>query len=456
VNIGGLVLAAGKGTRLKSDTPKALLPILGESLVYYSLEALTAAGVNGTAVVVGHMGDRVAAEVESLGFGASTVVQSPMLGTAHAVLCAMDWWRGLDHLVVVPVDVPLLSGKTLRGLLDRHLSEGNLCTLLAFEAEDPFGYGRVLAESGSVRIVEEKDATPEERDVRLCNGGVYVFDVKSLAEVIGRLGNDNAQGEYYLPDAVPLLGSMGRVGVQICGESELAGINDPVQYAEVSEAMRVRILRRLMGEGLKCTDPGSTWIGPRVKVGYDVWVEPNVTILGYSALGDSSVVGGMTWMRDVTLGARCRIIGPSRLERAHLGDDVQVGPFAFLRDGVEMGDRSLVGRFVEIKKSRIGEGSKVPHLSYVGDATIGRGTNIGAGTITCNYDGVKKNPTVIGDWCFIGSDTMLVAPVKIGDEATTAAGSVITQDVPPGSLGVARARQRNVEGWRQRSPQNKA
>ncbi|MCX7828936.1 MAG: bifunctional UDP-N-acetylglucosamine diphosphorylase/glucosamine-1-phosphate N-acetyltransferase GlmU [Thermanaerothrix sp.] len=448
--VGGLVLAAGKGTRLKSSTPKALFPILGEPLVYYPLRAMEECGLSPMGVVVGHEGEAVASRIRDLGFDVSVSFQSPMLGTAHAVLCARDWWRGLKHLLVLPVDAPMLSGDTLKNLVDAHLSQGNLCTLLAFEAENPFGYGRVICSGGSVRIVEEKDASPEERVVRLCNGGVYVFDVGALGGVLDRLDNRNAQGEYYLPDAVSLLSSMGSIGVLSVDEDELRGINDPLQYAQLAELLRLRILTRWLSSGLKCLDLNSVWIGPRVEIGHDVWVEQGVTVIGKSRIGDSCHIGAMSWLNHVEMGRGCRVWGNVRMESAKLGDDVQVGPFAFLRDGVIMEDGSLAGRFVEIKKSRVGEGSKVPHLSYVGDASIGRGTNIGAGTITCNYDGVSKNPTVIGDGCFIGSDTMLVAPVSVGDGATTAAGSVITQDVPAGSLAVARAKQRNVEGWSRR------
>ncbi|EHM09874.1 UDP-N-acetylglucosamine diphosphorylase/glucosamine-1-phosphate N-acetyltransferase [Thermanaerovibrio velox DSM 12556] len=448
--VGGLVLAAGKGTRLKSSTPKALFPILGEPLVYYPLRAMEESGVSAMCVVVGHEGEAVASCVRDLGFEASVAFQSPMLGTAHAVMCARDWWKELKHLLVLPVDAPMLSGETLRGLIDSHLSQGNLCTLLAFEAGDPSGYGRVIRSGGAVRIVEEKDASPEEKAVRLCNGGVYVFDVEALDGVLERLDNRNAQGEYYLPDAVSLLSQMGSIGVLSVCEDELRGINDPLQYAQLSELLRLRVLTRWLSLGLKCLDLNSVWIGPRVEIGHDVWIEQGVTVIGRSRIGDSCRIGAMSWLNHVEMGSRCRVLGNVRMESSKLGDGVQVGPFAFLRDGVIMEDGSLAGRFVEIKKSRIGEGSKVPHLSYVGDASIGRDTNIGAGAITCNYDGVSKNPTIIGDNCFIGSDTMLVAPVSVGDGATTAAGSVITQDVPAGSLGVARARQRNVEGWSRR------
>ena len=453
VSMGALILAAGKGTRLKSDTPKALMPLLEEPLLFYPLAALRELEVRDRAVVVGHQAERVREALSRVDPEAASVDQREMLGTGHAVQCARDWWASREHLLVLPVDTPLLQARTLRGLLEEHLRGGNACTVLSFQPPDPKGYGRILRGPEGLSIVEEKDATPEQRTLGECNSGIYLFRVDALDRVIHRLDRNNAQGEYYLTDVLRLLVREGEpVGVFAAQDStEVFGINDPFQLAEASDLLRRRILHCWMEQGLKCADPATVWIGPRVRIRGDVWLDPCVQLLGASDLGEGCRVGAFSTLRDCVLGAGSEILGPVRLQDCRLGAETRVGPFAFLRDDTVLADRVHVGRFVEIKRSSVGEGSKVPHLSYLGDATVGRGTNIGAGTITCNYDGVRKNPTVVGDRCFIGSDTMLVAPVTVGDEGTTAAGSVITQDVPSGALGVGRARQRNIPNWRGRS-----
>ena len=450
--VGALVLAAGKGTRLKSETPKALVPLLEEPLLFYPQASLQVLGLTRRAVVVGHQADRVRQVLACVDPEAVPVEQVELLGTGHAVQSCRSWWKGLEHLLILPVDTPLLRPETLRLLLEEHLREDNGCTVLSFTPPDPKGYGRILRGVRGVSIVEERDATAEQKAVGECNSGIYVFRVAALDAVLPRLGRENAQGEYYLTDVLSLLAQEGeKVGVrQADDDVEVFGINDPFQLAEATDHLRRRILFRWMGQGLKCVDPSSTWIGPRARFGADVWLEPHVQIWGASEVGTGSRVGSFSVLVDSTLGHGSVLLGPVRLQHSCLGAEVQVGPFAYLRDETVLADRVHVGRFVEIKRSSVGEGSKVPHLTYLGDATVGRGSNIGAGTITCNYDGVRKNPTVVGDGCFIGSDTMLVAPVEVGDGAATAAGSVITRDVPPGALGVGRTRQRNVEGWRDR------
>lgn len=446
---GVLVLAAGKGTRMYSKTPKVLQKMLEEPLLYYPLSAAKKSGFDDIAVMVGYMGELVETWLSSSFPEAAVLWQREQNGTAHAVSLAKRWWSDYDNVLILPGDTPLITPETLAALANRHIESGNACTFLSFEADDPYGYGRVVRDGGTVRIVEQRDASDEERKIREVNSGMYVFDTKALSSVIDKIGCENSQKEYYLTDALQLIqdngGSVGSFKAE--DPSEVIGVNDAKQLALAACVMRNGILGKWMACGVKCMDPASVWIGPKVTLGEDVVIEPDVQIWGSSSIGAGSRIGSFTAITDAELEENVSVTGFVRIKGSKIGRNSSVGPFVFIRDEAVLAEDVHVGRFVEIKKSLISSGAKVPHLSYIGDAKIGMKTNIGAGTITCNYDGEKKNMTVIGDNCFIGSDTMLVAPVTIGDNAVTAAGSVITSDVPEGALGIARARQKNIDGW---------
>jgi bifunctional UDP-N-acetylglucosamine pyrophosphorylase/glucosamine-1-phosphate N-acetyltransferase len=452
-SLGVLILAAGKGVRMYSEKPKVLQPLLEEPVVYYPLSAAAEAGFGNVAVLVGHQGELVESYVRREWPGVQVIWQREQLGTGHAVKSAEDWWRQFDNLLVLSGDVPLIRSGTITDLAARHSAAAPRCSLMSFVAEDPSGYGRVVRlADGGVRIVEESEAQEEELLIQEINAGVYLFDTETLSVVLDDLTRDNDLGEYYLTDTIQLIDDTeGDVCVVTCGEEhELVGVNTPNDLARASGILNRRIVGRHMRNGLKCMDPGSTWIGPSVEMAPDVFLEPGVQIWGKSRLCDGSRVGAHSILRNVRLGSRSSVLGPSVISDSDIGADVEVGPFAFLRDDVVLKEGARIGRFVEVKNSTLGEGVKAMHLAYLGDADVGRGTNIGAGTVTCNYDGEQKNRTTVGEDCFVGSDTMLVAPITVNDRAATAAGSVITRDVPSGALGIARERQTNILGWREK------
>ncbi|MFA0888042.1 MAG: bifunctional UDP-N-acetylglucosamine diphosphorylase/glucosamine-1-phosphate N-acetyltransferase GlmU [Synergistales bacterium] len=450
--IGALVLAAGKGTRMKSPIPKVLHTILEEPLLRYPLSALSDAGIGKIAVVVGHGAEEVGQYLRSAWPGTIPLRQVEQKGTGHAVQISRDWWEHVETLVVLPGDAPLLTQAAIESLLEKHAEKGSAATLLTFELENPHGYGRVVRNGDLCRIVEEKDATVEERTIKEVNSGIYAFRTDALKNFIDLLENRNAQGEFYLPDVLPLFARSNLSVETLCwgNPEDLSGINDPYQLAIAGRRMRDRILLRHLHEGVKIMDLETSWIGPDVVLEPDVRIEADVQIWGTSTVRSGAVVGSHSILRNSTIGNSARLVAFCCVTESEIGAGAKVGPFACIRDNTCLAPGALVGKFVEAKNSFIGEGSKVPHLSYMGDATIGRETNIGAGTITCNYDGSRKNPTHIGDHCFIGSDTMLVAPVTLHEECFTAAGSTITEDVPAGALAVGRARQRNIEGWARR------
>jgi bifunctional UDP-N-acetylglucosamine pyrophosphorylase/glucosamine-1-phosphate N-acetyltransferase len=379
-------------------------------------------------------------------------VQDEQLGTGHAVRLAL---AAVPHgnagiVVVLPGDAPLVTAATLTRLVTAHAASGAAATLLSSVVDDAHGYGRVVRGAGADsvdRVVEHKDADATERAIAEVASGVYAFDHALLRDAVERLSTDNAQGEEYLPDVVGILARDGRwVGVVVADQAEAAGVNDRVQLAAAHRTYNARLLDAHMRAGVTVIDPSTTWVDAAVTIEPDVTLLPSVDLRGSTHLGEGAVVGPQTSLTDTWVGAR------SRLDRtvaysARIGADVTVGPFAYLRPGTVLGDDVHVGTYVELKNSDVGPGSKVPHLSYVGDATIGAHSNVGASSVFVNYDGVAKHRSVVGDHVRIGSDTMIVAPVTIGDGAYTAAGSVITQDVPPGAMGVARAHQRNVAGW---------
>ena len=447
-----LVLAAGKGTRMRSKTPKVLQTILEEPLLYYPLSASIDAGITNISVMVGFEGEKVQSWLDGSFPSVKVLWQREQLGTGHAAKLAMSWWREYQNVMVLAGDTPLITAQTLKFFAEHHLDSGNKCTLLSFDLPDPTGYGRVIRDGASVRIVEHKDANDMELMSHEVNSGMYIFDTKALLSVIDKISCDNAQHEYYLPDAFSLIAANNEKvsAVKIENSNEFLGVNDPVQLADASVIMRNRILNSWMLRGVRCMDPCSTWIGPRVTIGEDTMLEPNVQMWGSTRVGGDCRVGSFTVLNNAVLADSVTIAGYVRVNNSTVGAGSSVGPFVFMRENVVLMDDVHVGRFVKIKKSTVDSGSKVPHLSYIGDASIGKKTNVGAGTITCNYDGKDKHKTIIGDNCFIGSDTMLVAPVTLGDNAMTAAGSTITNDIPDGGLGVGRARQVIIDNWHAR------
>ncbi len=447
--LGALVLAAGKGTRMKSGTPKVLLPILEEPLLWYVLESLSGTTVERRAVVVGHGRKRVERYLQNTRPETVVCVQENQNGTGHAVMCSRKWLQGLEHVLVLPGDVPQLSSRSVDRLLEEHKAGGAGCTFYGFQPQDPSGYGRIVERDGVVKVVEERDATEEEKRIPVVNSGIYAFKVSGLLGCLEGLGRDNAQGEYYLTDVVEALSGAG-AGVKMIlleDADEAAGVNDPLQLAEATRRIRSRILVQHMKAGVRCVDPETVYIGPRVRIDEDVLIDPFVQIYGRSDIGRGCCIGSYSMLRDVRCAAGVTIRNHVDVRESSLDPEAVVGPFAHIRNGSEIGANAFIGKFVEIKNSRIGPCAKVPHLSYIGDADIGERTNVGAGTITCNYDGARKHKTLVGKDCFIGSDTMLVAPVEVKDNAYIGAGSVITKDVPEGSLAVARSRQKNIEGW---------
>jgi bifunctional UDP-N-acetylglucosamine pyrophosphorylase/glucosamine-1-phosphate N-acetyltransferase len=445
-----VILAAGEGTRMKSSTPKVLHSISGRSLVGHVLSAVSALSPKQVRVVVGAGREQVEAHLSEIAPHVTTVFQEKRGGTGHATQLALDGLKASGTILVLAGDTPMLTGSSLSELLNAHHAGGFTASVLTAEHPDPTGYGRIIRadDDSLLRIVEERDADEIQRDILEVNSGVYAFDAVKLAGAIGKLKNDNSQGELYLTDVIEILRNEGGkiAAVLIDDFIEILGVNDRVQLAESAALLRDRINEDLMRDGVTIVDPLSTWVDATASVASDVVLMPGTAISGTTTVAEGAVIGPRTTLVDCTVGTGARVI-ESRCTEAIIGEGASVGPFTFLRPGTKLLPHSKVGAYVEMKNATLGEGSKVPHLSYVGDAVIGEGSNIGAATIFVNYDGVEKHYTVVGDHVRIGSDSMLVAPVTIGDGAYTAAGSVITEDVPPGAIGVGRAKQRNVIGW---------
>jgi len=454
-----IVLAAGGGTRMKSRTlPKVLHPICGRTLVGHAVAAAEELTPGRLVVVVGHQRELVEAHLAEHHPAARTAVQAEQKGTGHAVRTALETLAAdgveLDGTVIVTTgDAPLLTGETLAGLAAAHAGQGNGVTVLTAVVPDANGYGRILrdADGAVAAIVEHKDATEEQRTVAEINSGVFAFDAKLLAHALSQVGTDNVQGEEYLTDTLAILRAAGhRGGAVVAGDyRDIVGINDRVQLAEARRMLNERLVERAMREGVTVVDPATTWFDVQVTYEPDAVVLPNTQLHGASHLGEGCEVGPNCTLTDTRVGAGAQVSNTTA-DRAEIGEQAQVGPYAYLRPGTKLGRRAKAGTYVEIKNSELGEGAKVPHLSYIGDATVGEGSNVGAASVTVNYDGVNKHRTVIGAHCRTGSDNMFIAPVTVGDGAYTAAGSVITNDVPPGALGVARAQQRNIAGWVER------
>jgi len=454
-----VILAAGEGTRMKSRTPKVLHAVAGRSLLGHVIEAAATLEPQHLVVVIGHGREQVQEHIDEIAPWAVTVVQEQQNGTGHAVRVALSGLseRGISAtggpVVVLTGDTPLLTGRTLIGLLMEHASTGASATVLTARLAEPAGYGRIVRESdgGVARIVEHRDADDAVLRIDEINSGMYAFEPDALATALGRLTTDNAQGEEYLTDVIALLRNDGRsVAASVCEEpAEILGVNDRVQLAEAAAIMRDRVNDGWMRAGVTMVDPSSVWLDVDVELAADVLIRPQVTLRGPTSVDSGATIGPGTTLISCEVGAEAEVIH-TWAELAVIGERSSVGPYTYLRPGTVLGPSTKAGAYVEIKNSTLGEGAKVPHLSYVGDAEIGAGSNIGAATVTVNYDGIDKHRTVVGEHARIGSDTMLVAPVTIGDGAYTAAGSVITEDVPPGAMGVGRAQQRNVAGWVER------
>ncbi|MER6630061.1 bifunctional UDP-N-acetylglucosamine diphosphorylase/glucosamine-1-phosphate N-acetyltransferase GlmU [Streptomyces sp. NPDC000987] len=447
-----VVLAAGEGTRMKSATPKVLHEICGRSLVGHVLAAARELEPENLVVVVGHAREQVTAHLSEADPGVRTAVQAEQNGTGHAVRIALEELGGsVDGTVVVVCgDTPLLTGGTLGRLAATHSADGNAVTVLTAEVPDATGYGRIVRDdAGAVtEIVEHKDASEAQREIREINSGVFAFDGQLLADALKKLRTDNSQGEEYLTDVLGILRGAGhRVGASVAGDHrEIAGINNRVQLAQARRILNDRLLTEAMLAGVSVIDPATTWVDVTVTFGQDAVVHPGTQLQGSTHLGEGAEVGPNCRLRDTRVGAGARVDN-TVANGAEVGPGASVGPYAYLRPGTRLGAKGKIGTYVETKNASIGEGTKIPHLSYVGDATIGEYTNIGAASVFVNYDGQDKHHTTVGSHCRTGADNMFVAPVTVGDGAYTAAGSVITKDVPPGSLAVARGQQRNIEGW---------
>lgn len=452
-----VVLAAGEGTRMKSpELPKVLHELAGRPLLGHVVDAAETAGAPRICVVVGHHREAVSEYLGEAYPQVTTAVQAEQNGTGHAVRCALEALAEAGSpvetgtVVVVAGDTPLLTAATLEHLVTEHERAGAKATVLSAELDDPTGYGRIVRDSsGLVRgIVEHKDATDAQRAIREVNSGMYVFDAAALTATIGRLTTDNVQGEEYLTDVLGLLVGDGEVvaAAVAADADDILGINDREQLAVAGAILRDRINSEWMRAGVTIIDPATTWIESTVQLEAGVTICPSSYLQGQTTVAAGAVIGPDSTLIDCEVAAGAEVLR-SHLVDAYVGAGASVGPFTYLRPGARLGQGGKAGAFVEIKNSNVGDGAKVPHLSYVGDADIGSGSNIGAATVFVNYDGVSKHRIVVGENARVGSDTMLVAPVEIGDGAYTGAGSVITEDVPPGALALGRATQRNIEDW---------
>jgi bifunctional UDP-N-acetylglucosamine pyrophosphorylase/glucosamine-1-phosphate N-acetyltransferase len=451
-----LILAAGEGTRMRSAVPKVLHPIGGRSLLGHAVHAVAELDPEQLVVVLGHGGEQVREAVAALGDElarpVTVAVQEQRLGTGHAVQCGLAALPGgiTGPVLVTYGDVPLLSAETLAALMTEHTASGAAVTLVTTELADPTGYGRVVRETdGTVtRIVEQADATAEERTIREVNSGVYAFDGAFLTHGLGRLSTANNQGELYLTDLIKIAHDDGlQVRGVICpDEWQVRGANDRVQLAELGAELNRRLLDAWMRSGVTVIDPATTWVDAQVRLERDVVLRPGTQLHGATTVGGGAEIGPDTTLTDVVVGPGARVVRTHGSD-SEIGAGASVGPFAYLRPGVRLGERGKIGTFVEVKNAEIGEGSKVPHLTYVGDATIGEHSNIGASSTFVNYDGIRKHRTVIGSHVRTGSDTKFIAPLSVGDGAYTGAGAVLKNDVPPGALAVSGGPQRIIEGW---------
>jgi bifunctional UDP-N-acetylglucosamine pyrophosphorylase/glucosamine-1-phosphate N-acetyltransferase len=442
-------MAAGEGTRMRSSTPKMLHPVCGRAMVAWPILAAREAGAGRVAAIVSPGRDLS----PGLPDGVETVEQPEADGTGGAIRAALGLIEQSETVLVLSGDVPLISTETIAELLEAHAATDAAATMLTIELEDPGAYGRVVRGTGGAveRVVEAKaggDADPAQLAIREVNAGTYAFDAAPLVSALAGLSNDNAQGEYYLPDVFPALREAGHsVAAHIAADLAVTmGVNNRVDLAAVEAEGRRRLLEAHMLAGVTVVDPSSTWVDAGVEIGADARLEPGANLRGQTSVGAGAVVGPMTTLIDSAVGPQASVV-QSYLVECEVREGCSVGPFAYLRPGAILDPGAKVGTFVEVKNSQIGEGAKVPHLSYIGDADVGAGSNLGAGTITANYDGFRKSRTVIGRDVRVGVDTMLIAPVEVGDSAYTAAGAVIKDDVPEGALAVSENAQRNIDGY---------
>ena len=443
-NIAAVVLAAGKGTRMKSDKAKVLHEALGRPIAYFPVRAALTLDCSPVVVVVGHQADAVERELSHLFPTLRYALQAEQLGTGHAVLQAEQALKGFEgDVLILAADVPLIRPGTLQKLVEAKQDAD--VSLLSTRLEDPKGYGRIVRKpNGEVeRIVEEKDATAEERRIDEVNASIYLASAKFLFSALKSVGRSNAQGEYYLTDIV----AKGRSVAVLAEETEVSGVNDRAQLASAAQQLRQRKNAQLMKDGVTIRDPAVTYVDEGIEVGPDSVLEPMVSLQGKTRVGRGVKIGQGCVIVDSELADGAEILPYSHLQEARVGPRAIVGPFARLRPGAQLAEQAHVGNFVELKKTVLGKGSKANHLTYLGDAVIGEGCNIGAGTITCNYDGANKHQTTIEDGAFIGSDTQLIAPVTVGKGAYVGTGCTVREDVPPGALAVSAGKQRNIEGW---------
>jgi len=442
-----LVLAAGQGTRMKSSESKVLHQVLGKSLVEYSILAAKGVGVEEICLIVGHKAEDVQ---KKLGNRVSYAMQKEQLGTGHAVMQALDFIEDANEVIVLCGDTPLITKETLQTMIDFHREKQNAITVLSTIMEDPTGYGRIVRDDkGSLlKIVEQKDASEEEKEITEINGGIYTFDGKLLKYALSKLNNNNVQGEYYLTDTIEiLLGEGHKVDAIATSEcDDIAGVNSRVQLAGVTQVMKRRINEKHMANGVTFIDPENTYIEADVEIGKDTIIEPGCMIQGTTVIGEGCRIGYNTKLTNMTIKDNVDI-ETSVLVDSFVDEGTHIGPFAYVRPNSHIGKNIKVGDFVEVKNATIGDGTKISHLTYVGDADVGKNVNFGCGTVVVNYDGQNKNRTTIGNHAFIGCNTNLVAPVVVEDNAYTAAGSTITKTVPANSLAIARAKQENKENW---------
>jgi len=454
-----VVLAAGKGTRMKSARPKVLHRLGGRPMIEHVLATARALRPQTLTVVVGHEAVQIQHELAGQD-GLTFVVQEPQLGTAHALqVCEPVLREARGALVLLSGDVPHLRVETLQRLVAHHQQTSAAVTVLTAVTDDPYGYGRIVrVGEGIARIVEERDATPAERAISEINGGIYVFDLDGLFDVLREIAPDNAQREHYLPDIVQLCRRRGRQveTMTVTDRKEIQGINSRSELAASQRVMRARKNAQLMADGVTLDDPDTTYIDDTVQVGADTVIHPGVFLEGHTVIGSACVIHSGVRLVNATIGDRTQLFNHSVITNVTIGSDASIGPFAHVHKESAIASSTKVGNFVEVKNTKLGAGSKAAHLAYLGDGVIGSNVNIGAGTITCNYDGQSKSTTTIEDGAFIGSDTQLIAPVRVGRDAYVGTGTTVREDVPPGALAVSAGKQRNIDGWVEQKRKKKA